>query len=184
MLSCCLLQGLGDAPVSMASLGRSGTPGRCTPMHVRSVESDVMESRRLLQVEAANGPTTEDGDKVLRERGITVLPDIIANGGGGSLQLSVRARKVWQACCGGCVPPSLPVLLLAGPRQLQLVAPACDASRTCRRRGGLLLRVGAEPADLQACSPSLALHACSGHALDVYCGMWLCASCFATCRAL
>jgi len=33
-------------------------------------------------VEAANGPTTPDGDRVLRDRGITVLPDIFTNGGG------------------------------------------------------------------------------------------------------
>jgi hypothetical protein len=33
-------------------------------------------------VAAANGPTTPEGDRVLRERGITVLPDIYANGGG------------------------------------------------------------------------------------------------------
>ncbi|MEW5302066.1 MAG: hypothetical protein WDW36_004876 [Sanguina aurantia] len=33
-------------------------------------------------VEAANGPTTPEGDAILRERGITVLPDILANGGG------------------------------------------------------------------------------------------------------
>ena len=32
-------------------------------------------------VEAANGPTTPEGDKVLRERGIGVLPDVYANGG-------------------------------------------------------------------------------------------------------
>lgn len=32
--------------------------------------------------EAANGPTTPDGDAVLRQRGITVLPDIYTNGGG------------------------------------------------------------------------------------------------------
>ncbi len=32
-------------------------------------------------VEAANGPTTPGGDQVLRERGITVLPDIYTNGG-------------------------------------------------------------------------------------------------------
>jgi hypothetical protein len=38
----------------------------------------------LLQaiIEAANAPTTMDGDRVLRERGIPVLPDIYANGGG------------------------------------------------------------------------------------------------------
>lgn len=35
-----------------------------------------------LVVEAANDPTTTDGDKVLHERGIPVLPDILANAGG------------------------------------------------------------------------------------------------------
>ncbi len=33
-------------------------------------------------VEAANGPTSEEGDKVLEERGIPVIPDIFANCGG------------------------------------------------------------------------------------------------------
>jgi glutamate dehydrogenase (NAD(P)+) len=33
-------------------------------------------------VEGANGPTTSDGDRVLAERGITVVPDILANAGG------------------------------------------------------------------------------------------------------
>lgn len=33
-------------------------------------------------IEAANAPTTLEGDNVLRERGIPVLPDIYANGGG------------------------------------------------------------------------------------------------------
>lgn len=33
-------------------------------------------------VEAANAPTTPDGDAILRERGIIVLPDILASGGG------------------------------------------------------------------------------------------------------
>jgi glutamate dehydrogenase (NAD(P)+) len=33
-------------------------------------------------VEAANGPTTADADEVLEERGIVVVPDILANAGG------------------------------------------------------------------------------------------------------
>lgn len=35
-----------------------------------------------LVVEAANDPTTTEGDKVLCERGISVIPDILANAGG------------------------------------------------------------------------------------------------------
>src|SRR5262249_767726 len=33
-------------------------------------------------VEAANGPTTPEADEILREKGVTVLPDILANAGG------------------------------------------------------------------------------------------------------
>ncbi|MCB0348273.1 MAG: Glu/Leu/Phe/Val dehydrogenase [Bdellovibrionales bacterium] len=33
-------------------------------------------------VEGANGPVTPDANKILHEKGVTVLPDILANGGG------------------------------------------------------------------------------------------------------
>src|SRR5262249_8434150 len=33
-------------------------------------------------VEGANGPTTPDGDEILAERGIYVVPDVLANAGG------------------------------------------------------------------------------------------------------
>ena len=33
-------------------------------------------------VEAANGPTTPEGDEILAQRGIPVVPDVLANGGG------------------------------------------------------------------------------------------------------
>ena len=35
-----------------------------------------------LIVEGANGPTTPEADRIFRERGITVIPDIMANAGG------------------------------------------------------------------------------------------------------
>ena len=33
-------------------------------------------------IEAANGPTTVEADKILEEKGIVVVPDILANAGG------------------------------------------------------------------------------------------------------
>ncbi len=36
-------------------------------------------------IEAANGPTTPDSDRIFDDRGITVVPDILANAGGVTL---------------------------------------------------------------------------------------------------
>ena len=38
--------------------------------------------RAKMVVEGANGPTTPDADEILRDRGILVVPDVIANAGG------------------------------------------------------------------------------------------------------
>lgn len=40
------------------------------------------EVRAKIVVEGANGPTTADADEVLQRKGIVVVPDILANGGG------------------------------------------------------------------------------------------------------
>jgi len=42
----------------------------------------VGEVRAKLIVEAANAPVTPRADEVLRNRGVTVVPDILANAGG------------------------------------------------------------------------------------------------------
>ncbi|HZN65054.1 MAG TPA: Glu/Leu/Phe/Val dehydrogenase [Tepidisphaeraceae bacterium] len=38
--------------------------------------------RARVVVEGANGPTTPDADEILRDNGVTILPDILANAGG------------------------------------------------------------------------------------------------------
>ncbi|MBN1874200.1 MAG: Glu/Leu/Phe/Val dehydrogenase [Anaerolineae bacterium] len=79
--------------------GLSGYPGG-TPVDHRtfmSVEADIFVPAALenqitaetaswlnvkLVVEGANGPTNIEGDKVLQERGIGLLPDVLCNAGG------------------------------------------------------------------------------------------------------
>lgn len=45
-------------------------------------EDNANDLQCKIVAEAANGPTTPDADHILRQRGITVLPDIYTNGGG------------------------------------------------------------------------------------------------------
>ncbi len=44
--------------------------------------SEYREADHLSNVEGANGPTTLEADEILFERGIPVLPDVLANAGG------------------------------------------------------------------------------------------------------
>lgn len=44
-------------------------------------EENAQHIRARLVVEAANGPTTVEADEILLDRGITIVPDVIANSG-------------------------------------------------------------------------------------------------------
>ncbi|MFW5790083.1 MAG: Glu/Leu/Phe/Val family dehydrogenase [Bacillota bacterium] len=45
-------------------------------------EKNAHEIKAKMVAEAANGPTTPEADKILSDKGIVVLPDILANAGG------------------------------------------------------------------------------------------------------
>jgi glutamate dehydrogenase (NAD(P)+) len=48
-------------------------------------EANAADIRARIVAEAANGPTTAEADAILKERGILVIPDILANAGGVSV---------------------------------------------------------------------------------------------------
>ncbi|HWH08510.1 MAG TPA: Glu/Leu/Phe/Val dehydrogenase [Candidatus Thermoplasmatota archaeon] len=51
-------------------------------MENQLTKQNANDVRASLVVEGANGPTTPEADAILRERGILVVPDILANAGG------------------------------------------------------------------------------------------------------
>src|SRR5207247_2618115 len=53
----------------------AGVEGRVAEVNAGRVRSSVI-------VEAANGPTTPEADVIFEDRGLSVVPDILANAGG------------------------------------------------------------------------------------------------------
>ena len=54
------------------------------------------EVRAGIVVEGANGPTTPEADEILVERGVTVVPDILANAGGVTVSYFEWAQNIQQ----------------------------------------------------------------------------------------
>jgi glutamate dehydrogenase (NAD(P)+) len=91
------LEALDRLLAARGALKDFAAPERLTPSELLELPCDVLipaaiqnqitevNAARLkcrLMVEGANGPTTLEADRILAERGITVVPDILANAGG------------------------------------------------------------------------------------------------------
>ena len=65
------------------SCSSSSATSSCSPRaRIRSRARTPAKLRCKLVAEGANGPTSIEGDRILAERGIPVLPDILTNAGG------------------------------------------------------------------------------------------------------
>ena len=68
-----------EQPNSSSCRSISSSPPRSK---ARSTPATPRASRRQMIIEAANGPTTPEADAILNERGVFLVPDILANAGG------------------------------------------------------------------------------------------------------
>jgi hypothetical protein len=84
-------------------------------------------------VEAANGPTTPEGDAVLRDKGVVVLPDIYTNGRcGAEVLVCVGAGVLYggSVCSAVVLPDSYAQGGCATPTPLAAVAAATGGGVT------------------------------------------------------
>jgi glutamate dehydrogenase (NAD(P)+) len=69
-------------------------------LEAQITSSNAHEIRAPLIVEGANGPITADADRALAERGVTIMPDILANAGGVVVSyfewVQSRAQFYWE----------------------------------------------------------------------------------------
>ncbi len=68
------------------------------PAAVQSVltEENASRVRARIVVEAANGPTTPEGEQILLSKGVFLVPDILANGGGAAIAHLERVQGLYD----------------------------------------------------------------------------------------
>lgn len=59
-------------------------------------EDNAADVRATIIVEGANGPTTPEANDILRQRGVTIVPDILANAGGVTVSYFEWAQNIQQ----------------------------------------------------------------------------------------
>lgn len=68
------------------------------PAAVQSVltKENASQVKARIVVEAANGPTTPEGEEILLSRGVFLVPDILANGGGATVAHLERVQCLYD----------------------------------------------------------------------------------------
>ena len=81
----------------MSNAGTAGDPlrypgARCAGRPITETNAGRIKAKMI--AEAANGPTTPEADRILHEKGIMVLPDILANAGGVTVSYFEWAQNI------------------------------------------------------------------------------------------
>ena len=63
-------------------------------LQITGKNADKIKAKMI--VEAANGPTDADADAILEKRGIPVAPDVLANGGGGTVSYFEWVQNLYR----------------------------------------------------------------------------------------
>ncbi|WP_225972670.1 Glu/Leu/Phe/Val family dehydrogenase [Paracoccus jeotgali] len=90
---------------SFRPAGLEGLEDDCDILIPAAVESVITQEnapriRARLVIEAANGPTTSEGDQILKDRGIVVIPDMFANAGGVTVSYFEWVKNLSQISLG------------------------------------------------------------------------------------
>ena len=106
------------------------------PAAVQSVihKDNAADVKAKLIVEGANGPVTTEADEILAEKGVTIVPDVVANSGGATVCHFERTQglsdQYWDL-------PTVNTML-----EKRILAAYRDAAETARVHDGATLRIG------------------------------------------